>query len=154
MSNKTLPGGTVYNLSIHLVLVTKYRRKVISPPVKQRLWEIFTEVCHKWDCALVEFNGEENHCHLLIDINPKVQISAFANNMKTISSRFIRREFQEHCNRFYSKPVFWKIGYFVSSTGGANLKTVKRYIQEQDRRAESDNCSTVPLPLLPAVKIG
>jgi REP element-mobilizing transposase RayT len=28
--------------------------------------------------------------------------------------------------------VFWKIGYFVSSTGGANLETVKKYIQQQD----------------------
>ncbi len=132
MSTKTLPGGTVYNLSIHLVLVTKYRRKVITGNVLRRLQEICEDLCKKWDCQLVEFNGEVDHCHLLIDINPKVQISAFANNLKTVTSRLIRKEFPEHCNQFYKKPVFWKIGYFVSSTGGANLETVKRYIQTQD----------------------
>jgi putative transposase len=127
-----LSGGTVYNLSIHLVLVTKYRRKVINAAMLKRLKEIFTDTCHKWDCELREFNGEDNHCHLLIDINPKAQISAFANNLKTVSSRRIRQEFPERCVQFYRKPVFWKIGYFVSSTGGANLETVKRYIQNQN----------------------
>ncbi len=75
MSNKILSGGTVYNISIHLVLVTKYRRKVITGDVLHRLHEIFALTCKKWDCVLVELNGESDHCHLLIDINPKVQIS-------------------------------------------------------------------------------
>ena len=91
-----LSGGTVYNLSIHLVLVTKYRKKVISKAILKRLEEIFTNTCDKWECRLVEFNGEADHVHLLIDINPKVQLSAFANNLKTVSSRFIRKEFPIH----------------------------------------------------------
>ena len=127
-----LSGGTVYDLSIHLVLVTKYRRKVINALMLKRLKEIFAATCQKWDCELKEFNGEDNHCHLLIAINPKAQISALANNLKTVSSRRIRKEFPDRCAQFYHKPVFWKIGYFVSSTGGANLETVKRYIQQQD----------------------
>lgn len=135
---KTLAGGTVYNLSIHLVLVTKYRKRVITKTMLTRLEQILSDTCAKWDCSLVEFNGEPDHVHLLIDINPKAQISAFANNLKTVSSRLIRKEFSEHCAKFYSKPVFWKIGYFVSSTGGANLETIKRYIQQQD----SEQCAT------------
>jgi len=127
-----LSGGTVYNLSIHLVLVTKYRRKVINKAMLDRLEEIFADTCRKWDCELKEFNGEDNHCHLLIAINPKAQISALANNLKTVSSRRIRQEFPQRCAQFYKKPVFWKIGYFVSSTGGANLETLKRYIQQQN----------------------
>lgn len=129
---KTLSGGTIYNLSIHLVLVTKYRKKVISKPMLKRLQAIFTDTCTKWDCTLKEFNGESDHVHLLIDINPKVQISTFANNLKTVSSRLIRKEFPDRCAKYFHKPVFWKIGYFVSSTEGANLETIKRYIQQQD----------------------
>jgi putative transposase len=128
---KTLAGGTVYRLSIHLVLVTKYRYKVISTPVLNRLKEIFATTCEKWECELTEFNGEADHVHMLVDINPKVQISAFANNLKTVSSRLIRKEFPEHCTRFYRKAVFWKIGYCVVSTGGASLDVVKKYIQNQ-----------------------
>ena len=132
MSIKTLTGGTVYQLSIHLVLVTKYRRKIIDQAMMNRLKEIFIDLCKKWDCILVEINGESDHVHMLIDFNPKVQISAFANNLKTVSSRLIRKEFPNRCQEFYSKPVLWKIGYFVSSTGGANLETVKKYIQGQN----------------------
>jgi putative transposase len=128
---QTLAGGTVYRLSIHLVLVTKYRYRVISAPVLQRLKEIFASTCEKWECELTEFNGESDHVHMLIDINPKVQISAFANNLKTVSSRLIRKDFPEHCAKFYRKPVFWKIGYCVVSTGGASLDVVKKYIQSQ-----------------------
>jgi putative transposase len=128
---KILAGGTVYQLSIHLVLVTKYRYKVINALLLKRLQEIFAATCQKWDCCLQEFNGEADHVHLLIDINPKVQISAFANNLKTVSSRLIRKEFPDHCARFYRQPVFWKIGYCVISTGGASLEVVKQYIQNQ-----------------------
>lgn len=135
---KTLPGGTLYDLSIHLVLVTKYRKRVITKPIMTRLKEILETTCSKWDCELIEFNGEADHVHLLIDINPKAQISTLANNLKTVSSRLIRKEFPELNEKFYRKPVFWKIGYFVSSTGGANLETVKQYIQHQD----SGTCTT------------
>ncbi len=127
-----LSGGTVYDLSIHLVLVTKYRRKVITGQMRERLREIFKVTCLKWECELKEFKGEADHVHLLIAINPKAQISALANNLKTVSSRLIRKEFPEECAKYYWKPVFWKIGYFVASTGGANLETVKKYIQNQD----------------------
>lgn len=132
-----LSGGTVYDLSIHLVLVTKYRRKVITKPMLSRLKEIFSETCGKWECELEEFSGEADHVHLLIEFNPKAKISSLANNLKTVSSRLIRKEFPEECAKFYWKPVFWKIGYFVSSTGGVNLEKVKQYIQGQD----TDQCS-------------
>lgn len=104
-----------------------------------RLRQVLEATLAKWDCSLVEFNGEPDHVHLLIEINPKAQISTLANNLKTVSSRLIRKEFPERCAKFYyDKAVFWKIGYFVCSTGGANLEAVKRYIQHQD----SDKCAT------------
>lgn len=132
MAIKKLSGGTVYDLSVHLVLVTKYRRKVINSEMLVRLGEIFRATAEKWECEVVEFNGESDHVHMLIAINPKVQISKFANNLKTVSSRLIRRDFEEHIKQYLFKDAFWKIGYYVSSTGGASIQTVKKYIQSQD----------------------
>jgi len=66
--------------------------------------------------------------HLLIDYNPKVQISKFVNNLKTVSSRLIRKEFAEHVNKFYYKPVFWTGAYFASSCGGVTLEQLKAYV--------------------------
>ena len=77
----------VYKLNYHLVLVTKYRRKCISPAILKRLEEILRELCKKWDAKLVEFNGEPDHVHMLLELNPKVCPSIFVNNLKTVSSR-------------------------------------------------------------------
>jgi putative transposase len=64
----------------------------------------------------------------LIDYNPKVQLSKFVNNLKTVSSRLIRKEFAEHINSFYYKPVFGTGAYFVSSCGGVTLEQLKAYV--------------------------
>ncbi len=130
-----LSSGACFSLQMHLVLVTKYRRKVITAEVLQRLEEIFHATCLKWESRIIEFNGEVDHVHLLIEYNPKVQISKFVNNLKTVSSRLIRKEFEEHLKSVYSKPVFWSGAYFVSSCGGVTVEQLKRYVQQQDSPA-------------------
>jgi len=80
---------------------------------------------------VVEFNGEPDHVHLLIDYNPKVQISKFVNNLKTVSSRLIRKEFEQQLRQVYSQPVFWSGAYFVSSIGGVTVEQLKKYVQQQ-----------------------
>jgi len=122
---------SVYSLQIHLVLVTKYRRRVITAPMLQRLEDIFRVTCQKWRCSLVEFDGEADHVHLLVSFPPDVQISKLVNNLKTVSSRLIRKEFATEVARFYSKPVFWTGAYFVASCGGVTVEELKKYVEQQ-----------------------
>ncbi len=118
---RKLKCGTVYNLQMHLVLVTKYRYHVINHSVLERLRELFTQTCLKWECELLEFGGESDHVHLLVSYHPKLAIDTFVGNLKTVSSRLIRKEFSQHVKQFYSKSVFWGIGYSVNSCGGASF---------------------------------
>ena len=121
-----------YLIFFHLVICTKYRRKCITPEIQQRLSEIFRDTLKKWECNLEECNGESDHIHLLISVNPKVQPSKLVNNIKTVSSRLIRKEFSEHLNRTYKgKPAFWSRSYCLVSCGGAPLAVIKRYIENQ-----------------------
>jgi putative transposase len=122
---------TVYDLNIHLVLVTKYRRKVIDRAMLTRLEEIFRSTCSKWRSELKEFNGEEDHVHLLISYPPDVEVSKLVNNLKTVSSRLIRKDFLEVLNLVYSKPVFWSGAYFVASAGGTTIAQLKVYVESQ-----------------------
>jgi REP element-mobilizing transposase RayT len=62
----------VYLLNIHLVLVTKYRKKIINQEILKRLHEILASTCEKWDSKLTDFNGEPDHVHLVIDFPPGV----------------------------------------------------------------------------------
>jgi putative transposase len=121
-----------FNLNYHLVIVTKYRRKCITASMLQRLKTICTELTQKWACELLEFNGEADHLHLLLSLNPKIAPSIFVNNLKTVTSRLIRKEFASHLERIYwKKPVFWSRSYCILTCGGAPLSIIKQYIEQQ-----------------------
>ena len=121
----------VYLLRLHIVLVTKYRRKVISPEIMGFLETAFRGVLESWNCRLEEFGGEEDHVHLLIGIHPALNISGLVNNLKSATSRKVRNHFQNHVAQFYWKPYFWHRAYFVGSVGVVSLETIRNYIEKQ-----------------------
>lgn len=123
----------VYKLTYHLVLVTKYRRKCFTNQILNRLEEIVRKNCSDWDIELIEFNGEEDHVHLLLEMHPNIMPSKFINNLKTVSSRMIRKEFAEHLTKYYWKPVLWTRAYCLLTTGGATIDTIRQYIENQNR---------------------
>ena len=121
----------VFNIKLHIVLVTKYRRKTLTPELLAYLRECFADCLAAWRCTLVEYGGEMDHVHLLADIHPALDISVLINNLKTASARRTRNRFAEHLAPFYSKPAFWHRAYFVGSVGGATLETVRAYVDAQ-----------------------
>ena len=122
---------SVYSLTAHIVFVTKYRKKLINQALLARLNEIFTATCDKWECELLEFNGEVDHVHLLIRYHPQVELSKFIANLKTVSSRLIRKDFTAYLANYYRKPVFWTGSYFVASCGGVTVEQLKTYVEQQ-----------------------
>jgi putative transposase len=98
-----------------------------------RLEEIFKTLMEKWGGRLIEFNGEPDHVHLLIQYTPQTQMSKLINNLKTVSSRYMRKEFEPRVNEFYWKDVLWTSGYGVFSCGGVTVEELKKYIENQDR---------------------
>jgi putative transposase len=125
-------GRSVSDLKAHLVLTTKYRRKAITGQMLKLLHTILYDLLVKWDCKLVEFNGESDHIHALLQYHPDVQLSTLVGNIKSITSRKLRQEFAEHLSRFYTKDVFWNGSYFIASCGGVTISTLKQYIESQD----------------------
>lgn len=105
---------------------------MITSDILKSLETIFSKLCQNQKSELIEFCGESDHVHLLIDISPDIAPSRLVNTLKTISSRMIRKEFAEHINKFYWKPVFWTGAYCVISASGAPLEVLKTYIQNQD----------------------
>lgn len=123
----------VSDLKAHLVLVPKYRRKVFTDPMLTRLEEVFRDLMKKWEGRLIEFNGESDHVHILIQYNPQTELSKLINNLKTVSSRYLRKEFADEINKVYWKDVLWTSGYFIASCGGVTVEELKQYIENQDR---------------------
>ena len=123
----------VYKLTYHLVLVTKYRKKCLSNEMLNRLEEIIKNNCADWEIDLLEFNGEADHIHLLLEMHPNIMPSKFINNLKTVSSRLIRKEFEEELKPYYWKPVLWTRAYCLLTTGGATIDVIREYIKNQER---------------------
>ena len=90
----------------------------------------------KWDCKLIEFNGKEDHVHVLFQYHPDVALSNLVNNVKSVTSRKIRQEFAEYLSSIYWKDVFWNGSYFVASCGGVTVSTLRKYIENQDSPVE------------------
>lgn len=129
-------GRSVSDLKVHLVLVTKYRRKAFTAEMLRRLNTIVEDLLEKWDCKIIEFNGEEDHIHTLFQYHPDVELSKLVNNLKSVSSRKLRQEFTEHLENFYWKDVFWSGSYFVASCGGVTVSTLRKYIEAQENNKE------------------
>jgi len=123
----------VYKIFYHIVFVTKYRKKVLTPKILEQLKKHFSRLCINANCKLMEMNGEADHVHLLIDASPNIQPSRLVNTLKTISSREIRKEFAEELRLHYQKPVLWSRAYCIVSAGGAPLSVLKQYIKNQGK---------------------
>ena len=131
MSNDLRRGRyVVYNLHVHLVFVAKYRVKVFTKEILDDMRGIFESVCTDFEAQLVEFDGEDDHVHLLVNYPPKVSISKLVNSLKGVSSRHLRKEFPEIKNKLWGGSL-WSPSYFASSCGGAPLEIIKQYIEQQ-----------------------
>lgn len=122
----------VFKLHVHLVFVTKYRKKVFTDEILKDLEVIFKDVCQNFETELVEMNGETEHIHLLLNYPPKVSLSKLVNSLKGVSSRLIRKQHPQ-ITKSYWKGGLWSPSYFASSCGGAPLSIVKEYIEQQTR---------------------
>lgn len=122
----------VFLMHVHLVFVTKYKRKVFTKQVLDDLRSIFSGVCRSFEAELIEFEGEGDHVHLLVNYPPKVQISKLVNSLKTASSRVIRKKGYPAVQKALWGGALWSPSYFAGSCGGAPLEVVKKYIQAQE----------------------
>ena len=95
-----------------------------------QLREAFDSACEKLECRIIEFDGEEDHVHLLVEYPPKMAISVLVNNLKSTSSRQIRF-LNVDLPRLSKSSALWSRSYFAFSAGGATIETLKAYVNGQ-----------------------
>ncbi|WP_326635570.1 IS200/IS605 family transposase [Streptosporangium sp. NBC_01755] len=125
--------SVVCALHAHLVFIPRYRGGVFTDEILRRCEDIMIEVCDSFGAELVEFNGEEDHVHLLVRYPPKVALSTLVNSLKGVSARLLRKEYPAHIRQYLWGGHFWSPSYFAASCGGAPLSIIKEYIEDQRR---------------------
>lgn len=123
---------SVFLLYYHLVLVTKYRRKVIDDNISNRLKDIFEKIQSNYNITLQEWNHDKDHVHILFKAHPNSELSKFINAYKSASSRLIKKEYPKIKEQLW-KEYFWSRSYCLLTTGGAPIKVIKKYIESQGK---------------------
>ena len=121
---------SVFNIHFHLILVVKYRRKVINDEISNRLKEIFEYIQDNYNIVLEEWNHDIDHVHVLFRSEPNSNISKFINAYKSASSRLIKKEYPSIKSRLY-KEAFWSQSFCLISIGEADIETIEKYIESQ-----------------------
>lgn len=124
---------SVFALNYHLVLVVKYRRKVITDDISTMLREIFEYIQSSYNIAVIEWNHDVDHVHVLFSAHPNSELSKFLNAYKSASSRLIKKEYPEIKAKLW-KEFFWSRSFCLISTGGAPLDVIKQYIERQGEK--------------------
>jgi len=111
--------------------VTKYRRNVFTKEIIDDMRGIFASVCLDFESELVEFDGEDDHVHLLVNYPPKVSVSSLVDGLKSVSNRVIRQKGYTSIRKKLWGGAHWSPSYFAGSCGGAPIEIVRQYIEQQ-----------------------
>lgn len=118
-------------MHVHLVFVTKYRREVFTQEILNDLHVIFAQTCLDFEAELIEFDGEDDHVHLLVNYPPKVAVSNLVNSLKGVSSRLVRKKNYPGLQKKLWGNALWSPSYFAGSCGGAPIAVIRQYIEQQ-----------------------
>ena len=132
MANRTNSlAHTKWLCKYHIVIVPKYRRKIIYYEYRKDLQEIIRTLCRYKEVEIIEGHMMPDHVHLLLSIPPRISVSSFMGYLKGKSALMM---FDRHANLKYKfgNWHFWAEGYYVT-TVGLNETTIKKYIQDQEK---------------------
>ena len=124
---------SVYSITIHLVLVVKYRRNIIDDTISDRIKEIFELIGLRHEVKILEWNHDKDHIYTILSISPSTNLNKYINAAKAASSRLIKKEFPSIKLKLW-KETFWTRGFYVSSTGSTQIEVVKNYILKQGEK--------------------
>lgn len=122
--------GAAYNINYHLVWCPKYRRKILTGSISNRLSELFKEIAHKWQVQIIAHEVMPDHVHLFVSAPPKYSPSKLAQLFKGTTSYVLRLEFPEVKKLIWKAGTLWSPGYYVGTAGNVSAATIQRYIEE------------------------
>lgn len=121
---------SVFSLYYHLVLVTKYRKKIFDAEISEFAKKTFIRISESYNITLVEWNHDKDHIHIMFKAHPNTEISKFINAYKSASSRLIKRDFPRIKKHLW-KEMFWSRSFCLLTTGGVPIEIIKEYIRNQ-----------------------
>ena len=127
-----------YELKVHIVWITKYRKKILRAAIAHRVRELIREICKANDIQIISGHVSLDHIHLLISYPPHLSVSKVVQYLKGKTSRRMLQEYTELRKAFWGQHL-WARGYFAVSTGTVTDEIIKEYIEKQDIEQKDDD---------------
>ena len=145
MENYRKTSHSVYDLKIHLVWITKYRKPVLFGNVGSRLRDLIREICKSMDIEIIRGHVSKDHVHIFVSVPPYVSVSELAKRVKGKTSRKLLSEYRHLAKKFWGRHL-WARGYFAASSGNVTDEVIMQYIEMQDvaERARDDDFTIGP----------
>ena len=123
---------SVYQLTYHIIFVTKYRKKVITDEMGDFMKNHAAYLCGRMNCKFLSAETDGDHMHLLVSMSPDVAPVKLINSLKSNLSKEVHIYYREHIEKYlWGDSPFWSASYFCATTGSVSMETVKKYIEEQ-----------------------
>lgn len=130
----------VYTCDYHIVVVTKYRKKVFNEGVFAYLDLQLADITSHYPLLrFKEVNHDNNHVHVLVSIPPTMSIGKVVGLIKQNTARELKQKFPFLKQVYWGTEAVWSEGYFVS-TVGINEKIIQQYIENQGKKDEGQIC--------------
>ena len=133
MDNFDNNAHSVFLMYYHLILVVKYRRKVIDDPISEYARDVFLRIAPGYGITLEEWNHDIDHVHIMFRAQPRTELSKFINAYKSASSRLIKKEYPQIREKLW-KEAFWSQSFCLMTAGGAPVEVIHRYIETQGEK--------------------
>lgn len=127
-----------YDIKVHVVWITKYRKKVLRGEIAKRVRELVREICLANDVVIVKGHVSIDHIHLLLSYPPTISVSKLVQYLKGKTSRKMLQEYTELRKAFWGQHL-WARGYFAASVGTVTEEIVKEYIEKQEIETKDDD---------------
>ena len=124
---------SVYYTRYHLVIATKYRRKILKDGFGEYLKKLVIGIGRQMpEIEIINVNTDMDHLHMLLSIPPKMSISEVVKEVKAKTGLYMRKRFPHLDKVYWGQEGIWSRGYFVS-TVGIDEATIKKYIEMQGK---------------------
>jgi len=131
---------TTYDLKYHIIWCTKYRYRILTGDVANRVRELIREVCKANYVDILSGSMSPDHIHLLVSVPPNISLSKAMQYVKGKSSRKVMMEFANIRKRYWGQHI-WGRGYFAVTVGNVNEEDIQKYIENQEMEHQKDNFS-------------
>lgn len=134
MANVYHGRGYVYSIQYHIVWCIKYRHKILNDKLESRLKEILTKISQDNNFNILEFNGDKDHIHLLIECTPQHYIPDIIKALKGVSARLLMKEYGIELKRKLWGGHLWNPSYFVATVSENTEEQIRNYIKSQKEK--------------------